>query len=147
VSVLKLLPGSCWSTIPGPNCYIPVLSAKSDPTPSSMSTGTEPPSSAPYQPFLQRRESQESRQPLSSRRASSSLFPSCTLETWVRAYSPYSPSQDRNRLTSPLSHSHIPFSSSSPSALRVHESDEERGVIMLSSMHPLPMSHSSTLTL
>jgi hypothetical protein len=82
--------------------YIPVLSAKFDSTPSSMSTGTEPPSPAPYQPFLQRRESQESRQPLSSRSASSSLFPSRTLETWVRAHSPYSPSQDRNRLTSPV---------------------------------------------
>ena len=31
---------------------------------------------------------------------------------------PYSPSQDRNRLTLPLSHSHIPFSSTSPSAMR-----------------------------
>jgi hypothetical protein len=59
---------------------------------------------------------------------------------------PYSP-QDRNRLTSSLSHSVIPSSPSSPSVTKAHDSDEERGGFGLSSIHPPPMSYSSTSTL
>jgi hypothetical protein len=95
-------------------------------------------------PFQQRRERWRS----SSSRASLSLSPSRTLERRVSGPHPsYSPSQDRNRLTSPLSHSHIPCFSSSPSSTRVHELDEERGVFGLSSIHPPPMSYSPTSTL
>jgi len=125
------------------------VSAKSDgksPTPSSISATTEPPSPSPYQPFPQCRESQELRQSSPSRRASSPSSPSRTLER--RGSKPHpasSPPQDRNRLTSPLSH--IPSSSSSPSKTRLHESDEERGGFGLSSMHPPPMSYFSTSTL
>jgi hypothetical protein len=59
------------------------------------------------------------------------------------------PPQDRYRLTSRLLKSiHIlPSSLLFPSATRVHESGEERGVFGLSSIDPLPMSHSSTSTL
>jgi len=119
------------------------------PTPSSI-TGTEPPtpSPAPYQPFLQRCESQERRWSSSLRRASSSLFPSRTLERRVSGpHPPYSPLQDSNRLTSSLSHLVIPSSPSSPSVAKVHDSDEERGGFGLSLIHPLPMSYSSTSTL
>jgi hypothetical protein len=75
----------------------------------------------------------------------SSLSLSRTLE---RCVSDPSPPQDRNRLTSPLSHSHIPSSSPSPSATRLHSSDKERGGFGLRSMHPPPMSYyfSSTLS-
>jgi len=110
------------------------VNAKSDgkpPTPSS----NEPPSPAPYQPSPQRRESQEQRRSSSSRRASSSL-------SERRGSGPHP-----NRLTSPLSHLVIPSSSSSPSVTTAHDSDEERGGFGLSSMHPLPMSYSSTSTL
>ena len=117
------------------------VSAKSDgksPTPTSTA---EPQSPAPYQP--QHRESQQPRK--SSRRASSSLSPTRTLQRRGSGPHPsYSPPQDRNqphsRLTSPLSQS------SSPSATRVHESDEERGGFGLG-VHPPPMSYSSTSTL
>ncbi|KIM37247.1 hypothetical protein M413DRAFT_448563 [Hebeloma cylindrosporum] len=126
------------------------ISAKHEgksPTPSNG----EPPSPAP---FPHRRESQEQRQSSSSTRraSSSSLSPSRTLERRGSGPHPaYSPPQDRNqphpRLTSPLSHSHTPSLSSSPSATRMQEFDDERVGFGLGAMHPPPMSYSSTSTL
>ena len=83
------------------------------PTPSSMSTptGNELPSLAPYQPFSQRRKSQESRQSSSSRRASSSLSPSRTLERcWSAPHPTYLPPHDRSPDFASLTFSHLfPF--------------------------------------
>jgi len=117
------------------------VNGKSDgksPTPSSM-TGTEPPNPAPCQPFPQRCESQEWRLSSSSQRTSSSVSPSRTLERpGSRPHPPYSPPQDRNRLTSPLSHSVISSSLLSPCATKACDSGEERGGFASSSMHLLP---------
>ena len=121
-------------------------SARKSPTTSSM-TYTEPPSPAPYQLFPQRRESQERRSSSSSQKTSSFVSPSRTLERCGSVLHPLHSPQDRNRLTSPLSHSVICSSSSPPSVTKARDSDEERGGFGLSSMHLLPMSYSPISTL
>jgi len=90
----------------------------------------------PYLVSMQKVTESHQRHPVSSsRRASSSL-------SERRGSGPHP-----NRLTSPLSHSVIPSSSSSPSVTKAPDPDEERGGFGLSSMHPPPMSYSSTSTL
>lgn len=71
----------------------------------STNTGTSPPL---YQPF-----------PGSHRPHGRHPHPHLPSHT-LRPDTLYSPVQDCNCLTSPLSHSHIPSSSSSPSAMRAH---------------------------
>ena len=121
-------------------------SARKSPTTSSM-TYTEPPSPAPYQLFPQRRESQERRSSSSSQKTSSFVSPSRTLERCGSVLHPLHSPQDRNRLTSPLSHSVICSSSSPPSVTEARDSDEERGGFGLSSVHLLPISYSPISTL
>ena len=57
----------------------------------------------------------------------SSLSPSCTFERCGSGPYPYSPPQNHNRSTSPLSHSVISSSSSSRSVTKAPNSDQECG--------------------
>ena len=114
--------------------------------PSSMSTGTEPPSPAlPAVPTTPRESRTEAAVVFAM--GVFLLIPSLTLERRASGPHPlYPPAQNRNRLASPLSHSQMPSSLLSPSPRRAHASGEGRSVFGLSSMHLPPMRHSSTST-